>query len=134
MTTVLLIDDDRLIRAVYGDALRDDGFEVVCAESAEAAVTCLLKGAKFDLVVTDILLARMDGWELLRFIRQELKLDEMQLPVIVISAVDSPELEGRALHRGANGCLIKPVHPIEKLTSLARTLTGRMRSKYHDGA
>ena len=132
MTRILLIDDDRGIREMYAACLKPSGFEVVQADSGESGLDFLLRGEKFDLVITDIMMAKMDGWELLATIREKLKLDDLKLPVIVISAFDSAELEAKAFHRGANGYLIKPIRPLSKLVELARVHTGQARSKFHD--
>jgi CheY-like chemotaxis protein len=82
------------------------------------------------LIVTDIMMAKMDGWEFLDTIRKELRLDDLVLPVIVISAFESDTLVAKALQHGANGCLTKPIRPLSKLTKLARIHTGRLRSKF----
>lgn len=132
MERVLLIDDDRAIRRMYADCLRAEAFEVIEEDSAESGLDHLLKGEKFDLVITDIMMAKMDGWELLETIRRKLNLDDVKLPVIVISAFNSAELEARAFHLGANGCLTKPILPLAKLTSMAKVQTGRARSKYNE--
>jgi CheY-like chemotaxis protein len=117
---------------MYADCLRAEKFEVVEEDSAEAGLEHLLKGEGFDLVITDIMMAKMDGWELLDTIRKKLSLDDVKLPVIVISAFDSAELEAKAFHRGANGCLVKPISPLAKLLNMAKIQTGRVRSKYNE--
>ena len=132
MARILLIDDDRLIRRQYSDGLRSEQFEVVEVGSAEDGLDILLRGEKFDLIITDIMLAKMGGWELLDTIRGELGLNELILPVIVISAFDCAEIEVKALHRGANGYLIKPIIPLSKLTNMAKIHTGLVKGKYLD--
>ena len=129
---MLLIDDDRGIREMYATCLRSSGFEVVQAGSGESGLDYLLREEHFDAVVTDVMMAKMDGWELLATIREKLKRDELALPVIVISAFDSAELEAKAFHRGANGYLIKPIRPISRLVEMVRVHTGQARSKFHD--
>ena len=132
MERVLLIDDDRAIRRMYADCLRAEAFEVTEEDSAENGLEHLLKGEKFDLAITDIMMDKMDGWELLDTIRKKLNLSDVVLPVIVVSAFDSAELEAKAFHRGANGCLTKPILPLARLISMAKIQTGRMRSRYNE--
>lgn len=132
MARILLIDDDQTIRHLYRDVLRASGEDVVDVGSAEEGLDLLIRGEKFDCVVTDIMMARMDGWDLLATIRQRLKLSDTQLPVIVVSAFESATLEMRAFHRGANGCLVKPIKPLTKLIQLVHVQTGRARSKFND--
>ena len=128
---VLLVDDDRMICRLYAKALRAEDFIVTECYAAEEALDRLLKGEIFDLLITDIMMAKMDGWELLDTVRKGLRLDALALPVIIISAFESSELEEKAFLRGASGCLIKPVVPLSKLINLAKIHTGRVRSKYH---
>lgn len=132
MARILLVDDDNTIRKMYTDILRSVDFDVKPVESAEEAIELLLEGEKFDLVITDIMLAKMDGWQLLHHIREHMKLDELKLPVIVISAFASAELETKAYRKGANGYLIKPIVPITRLTHMAKIQTGGLRSRFHE--
>jgi CheY-like chemotaxis protein len=126
---VLLIDDDDAIRRMYGDILKVEGFEVTSMASAQEALESLLKGDTYELVITDIMMARMDGWDLLKAIRTRLKLSELELPVIVMSAFDSGALEFKALQLGANGHFVKGT-PLQKLVHEAKIQTGLIRSHY----
>ena len=129
---VLIAEDDRAILRMYMDFLQADDYDVVGVTSAEDALELLVKGEHFDLVLTDIMMAKMDGWEFLNVIRQNLKLDELKLPVIVISAhFDSTTLRAKAFERGANGSYCKN-EPLSKLMHDVRIQTGRVRSKFSD--
>ena len=129
---IFLVDDEKLVRRMYESILQHDGFEVVPFDNAEDALELLMKGEPCDLVITDIMMAKMDGWEFLDSIRKELGHDDLTLPVIIISAFESDVLVVKALEHGANGCLTKPIRPLAKLTKLARIHTGRVRSKFDD--
>lgn len=129
---ILLVDDDQSIRKMYGDYLQAHGFDVVEESSALAALDRLMREEKFDLVITDIMMAKMDGWEFLGTIRKELKLNDLALPVIIVSAFESDTLEAKALGKGANGSFVKGSDPLSKLLRMARIQTGRERSKYSD--
>ena len=77
-------------------------------------------------------MAKMDGWELLRAIREDLGFDEMRLPVIVVSAhFDSDTLRAEAFRRGANATYTK-AQSLTKLLHEVRIQTGRLRSKFDD--
>lgn len=129
---ILLVDDDRMIRRMYSDLLESDGNEVVTEGSAIDALERLSKGEEFNLVVTDIMMAKMDGWELLHAIREDLGFGELQLPVIVISAhFDSDTLRAEAFRRGANSTYTK-AQPLTKLLQEVRIQTGRLRSRFDD--
>lgn len=129
-TQILLVDDDSSTRQMYSDFLAADGCDVVVVSSAIDALEHLYKGEKFDLVVTDIMMAKMDGWELLSTIRNELGYTDTQLPVIVMSAFSSANIETKAFHLGANAYYLKGEEPIAKLMQTVRILTGRVRSKF----
>jgi CheY-like chemotaxis protein len=63
--TVLLVEDDALLRSILAGALADEGFAVLTAENGEEAWTIASTlGSQLGLVVTDVLLPVMDGWEL----------------------------------------------------------------------
>jgi len=126
---VLLIDDDDAIRRLYGDILRSEGFDITPMASAQAALESLLKGDTYDLVITDIMMAKMDGWDLLQAIRKRLGISELKLPVIVMSAFESGALEFKALQYGANGHYVKGT-PVQKLIREAKIQTGLIRSNY----
>jgi len=129
---ILLVDDDRMIRRMYSDLLEADGNEVVTEGLAIDALERLNNGEEFNLVVTDIMMAKMDGWELLRAIREDLGFDEMRLPVIVVSAhFDSDTLRAEAFRRGANATYTK-AQSLTKLLHEVRIQTGRLRSKFDD--
>ncbi len=125
---VLVIDDDRLILSMYSDFLRKSGFVVEEAQSGEDGLAILIeKGGMIDVVVTDVMMARMNGWELLDYIRQELGLDETTLPVIVMSAVESVDLDMEYMRHRANDWLTKPIRPMGKLTHKIRLHLGETR-------
>lgn len=126
---ILLIDDDKSIRKLYCELLSTAGFVVTDAASAQDGLEHLLHGEEFDLIITDIMMAKMDGWELLTVIRKNLKLDALKLPVIVMSAFESNTLEMKALQYGANGCYVKGT-PLQKLIREVKIQTGLMRSDF----
>jgi CheY-like chemotaxis protein len=129
---ILLVDDDRMIRRMYRDFLEADGNEVVAESAAVDALERLQNGEVFNLVVTDVMMARMDGWELLRAIREDLGFGELELPVIVVSAhFDSDTLRVEAFRCGANSTYTK-AQPLSALLQEVRVQTGRQRSKFDD--
>ena len=68
MARILIVDDEKSIRRTLGEFLRAAGYEVIEAEDADVALQ-RLREAEFDVVVTDIILPRVTGVELLRRIR-----------------------------------------------------------------
>lgn len=118
---ILLIDDDRFARQVYGDYLQAGGFEVETASTGEDGVA-LLEHARFDVVVTDMILPGLDGLGVLAEAR---RLDP-DVGVIVITALDMVDPAVRAIKSGAFDYLVKPVSPEALQLSVTRCIDHRL--------
>ena len=112
MKKVLLVDDDREIRLVLNQGLSRcaDSFAVRMAGDGIEALECL-RSQEISLVVTDLKMPRMDGFELLAVIMESYP----DIPVIVISGFSSPNMQRLARQGGAVAFIAKPF-PIESLT------------------
>ena len=106
---VLLVDDEEGVRSAYEEALTYAGHEVVAAHSGEAALAVFAPG-RFDLLVTDLSMDGMSGYELARAIRQR----DPTLPVILLSGWAVEQREEQVRQAGIDRILIKPC-PIEQL-------------------
>jgi two-component system chemotaxis response regulator CheY len=84
-TTILVVDDDDAIREIVGDALEEEGYSVLRAENGAAALEVLRSAARPLLVLLDMMMPVMNGWEFLTALEAHDKL--ANLPVVVISAV-----------------------------------------------
>ncbi len=104
MSSVLLVDDEQSIRATLGEFLRGDGYEVEVAKDAEAAKT-LLQERVFDVVVSDIVLPRISGVDLLHFIREAAP----HVQVIMMTGEPTVETSTEAVRARAADYLTKPV-------------------------
>jgi DNA-binding response OmpR family regulator len=98
---VLIVDDERAILTVLGIRLRVSGYDVVTASNGEQALD-LVKSRCPDIVLLDVIMPGMDGFEVLQKLRAV-----SELPVIVISA--KSENVRKALSLGANDFLAKPL-------------------------
>ena len=114
---VLFVDDDGATRKAMAMGLRQDGFEVQVAPSAEEALPLVL-AESFSALVTDVVMGGMSGIGLLRKVR-ELK---PALPVIVITGQGSVEAAVEAMQEGARDYLSKPVRFDELVRVLRRVL------------
>jgi CheY-like chemotaxis protein len=86
-----VVDDDDAIRDVISEVLRDDGYDVVGARNGEQALHELRKERHPDLVLLDLMMPIMSGWELLEQIQNS---DELsRIPVVVVSAMGAPGVE-----------------------------------------
>ena len=99
--TVLVVDDEVLIRDLLGDTLQAIGYEVETAEGFDAAVK-ILKGKNIDVVITDIMMPVKSGVDLIKLIKEQYP----QVPVLAISGKGVPQQS--VFDAGADGFLTKP--------------------------
>lgn len=112
MPNILLIEDDEFIRSLLGDKFRSAGYEVKEARDGKEGLE-KLKQEKPDVVLLDLLMPVMDGFEVLKTIRQDKEL--ASLPVIVLSNVDQKTDLDRAMALGATDYLIKVYNTPEEI-------------------
>ncbi len=124
---ILVVDDDWFARQVYADGLARDGLEVDSAESAEAALERLAE-ARYDVLVTDVVMPGMDGLELL----DRVKRNHPGLEVIVLTSVNAVDTAVRALRAGAWHYLVKPVGADALALEICRCLERRRLMREHE--
>ena len=101
---ILLIDDDPDFSSMLRSLLGGRDFEVHSAYSGEEGIQACRDG-EFDVIILDLLMPEMDGWEVCERIRTF-----SDVPVMILSALGAPASVARALDAGADDYLIKPVH------------------------
>jgi CheY-like chemotaxis protein len=110
--TVLVVDDDRDIRDALTQILTEEGFEVTEAGNGQQALAEIARKTP-DLVLLDLMMPVMNGWQVLQTLRQSAELSK--LPVVVLSAIE------------AHGCadyIQKPVS-LDRLLTLLDTIRAR---------
>ncbi|HJO23346.1 MAG: sigma-54 dependent transcriptional regulator [Myxococcota bacterium] len=112
---ILLIDDDDALRESLELVLAAEGYEVVGAEDAGAALT-QVEACSYDVILCDLRMPGVDGMDLLPRLRQHLP----QAPVIMMSAYGTEELALEAMNRGAADYLPKPFQPSEAIFALRK--------------
>ena len=120
MARILLVDDEKVARAVYGDYLTDAGHEVHAVSGVTEARAALALHS-FDLVVTDLILPQGDGMEILRYTKER----HPDIEVVLITALDKVGPAVRAIKSGAAEYLVKPVRPEVLRHAVSRALTTR---------
>ena len=125
---ILVVDDEKNILKVVSLTLKDQGYGVETAQSAEEALEKFQRGA-FDLVVTDLKLPGRSGAELLT----ELRSDHPDFPVIVITAFGTIENAVDAMKKGAFNYLTKPINP-DELVTVAREALEKVDLKRENAA
>ena len=112
---VLIVDDEKNMRRSLETMLREEGYGVRAAESAEEALR-LIEENDFFMVVTDARLGGMTGYEFLGKIRKQWP----ELPSLMITAFATPKLAVEAIKAGAIDYLAKPFEPEELFHAVAR--------------
>lgn len=107
MTKLLLVDDDPHIRELVRVFLSKEGFEVLEAGDGVEALE-VLESATPDLVILDIMMPHMDGWQLARELREH-----YDFPVLMLTAVGETSNKIRGFELGADDYLVKPFEPLE---------------------
>ncbi|MGY1624144.1 response regulator [Geodermatophilus sp. SYSU D00965] len=125
---LLVVEDDDPIRTALRWALEDEGYDVAEAVSGEEAVAVVATAAP-DLMVVDLMLGPMDGFEVIREVRRD-----HDLPIIVVSArADTLDIVA-ALEAGADDYVTKPFQ-VKEITARLRALRRRAGSgSAHDNA
>ncbi len=116
---VLLADDNADLRAYIARLLAERGYEVTTAADGEAALAAA-RSAKPDLLVTDVMMPGLDGFELLRAIRGDASLRD--LPIIMLSARAGEEAKVEGLDAGADDYLTKPFSARELLARVSANI------------
>ncbi|MBI2458222.1 MAG: response regulator, partial [candidate division NC10 bacterium] len=115
---VLLVENEALLRGQMAEALRDAGFTVLEAPTGTEALAAL-DAQPPDLLVLDIVLPDMEGWEVLTRVRDEGR--TRALPVLILTGVDSVQAD-EAVARGADEFLTKPVSAQVLVDTVGRLL------------
>ena len=110
--TILVIDDDRNILAIIEMYLKKEGYEVVTCERGDTAIEAFRKAAP-SLVVLDVMLPGMDGWEVLAKLREE-----SAVPVIMLTAKGDTTDRIQGLDLGADDYMAKPFEAKELIARI----------------
>jgi DNA-binding response OmpR family regulator len=125
-TKVLAIDDDSAMTELVAILLRSHGFEVITANNGLDGVECA-RNQFPDIVILDLMMPELDGWNVCRSIRSFSK-----IPIVILSAIDNPGSVSSALDAGADDYLIKPVPTgvlIAHINNLARRAIAQRDSR-----
>ncbi|MBC5765517.1 protein kinase domain-containing protein [Ramlibacter albus] len=124
MTTILIVEDDDAIRNNIGRLLRLEGYDIVAAVNGREGLE-LARELKPDVVITDVSMPEMDGFELLEAIRAERALSATS--VMMLTALDDRASMRRGMTSGADDYLAKPFTRVELLEALEGLFKKRTR-------
>jgi DNA-binding response OmpR family regulator len=118
--TILIVEDDALFQSVYCTRLEEEGYNVKVAGNGEEALQ-EMEAAPPDLILLDIILPRLSGFEVLERLRADARF--AQIPVIILSNRSEPKDIERGLGAGANDYLVKTTtHPKEVFRKIRQHL------------
>jgi two-component system OmpR family response regulator len=121
MTRILVVDDDPHIRELVEVFLVQEGFEVVTATDGMHALE-QLESSPADLVILDIMMPRMDGWELCKELREH-----YDMPLLMLTAKGETMQKVKGFQLGTDDYMVKPFEPVE-LVARVKALLKRYRS------
>lgn len=117
--TILIVEDDPDLREALADTLALTDFSYLLAEDGQQAIQ-LLQSKSIDMVVSDVNMPEVDGYQLLQWVRQHAP----QLPVLLMTAYGSVSQAVEAMKQGAVDYLVKPFEPDALLAEIRRVLQG----------
>ncbi len=109
---ILVVEDEPNVRVLLEVLLTKEGYKVVSATNGEEALS-LIDQTQPDLIVTDLMMAKMDGFELTRRIRKQPNFDPV--PILMLTAKGEPVDKYQGFSEGADDYLTKPFDPVELL-------------------
>jgi DNA-binding response OmpR family regulator len=124
-TTILVVDDRANVRLLLEEFLSSQGFAIVTSSNGQDALE-LARRARPDLILLDIMMPKMDGYEFLAHYRQEYR-----TPIIIITAKEEETDAVRGLDLGADDYIIKPFR-MRELASRIRAVLRRFQGNHTD--
>jgi CheY-like chemotaxis protein len=115
MARILVVDDEAFVRMYLEEVLCDEGHEVRSARDGREALEALREGPVPDVILLDLMMPGMNGWEFRRAQMQDPHISE--IPVVVVSGAGDVHAEARQL--GARAALTKPFRSGQLLATLA---------------
>jgi len=101
--SILVIDNDPSTAAVFKKLLMSKDYHVLTTNSSKESLD-IVQRVMLDLIILDLLMPEMDGWQLCKAIREMTR-----TPILIISAIESSEIITKTLNLGADDYLVKPV-------------------------
>lgn len=125
---IVVVDDDEKITSLLRRSLAFEGYEVATANDGQEGLH-MMAAQMPDLVVLDVMMPRLDGWEVCRRLRES----GSQVPVLMLTAKDEVKDRVKGLDLGADDYLVKPF-ALEELLARVRALLRRKPDKQEERA
>jgi DNA-binding response OmpR family regulator len=118
---ILIVDDDKTLLRFVGEYLEEDGYEVVTADRGPKALRAFFEGRP-DLVILDVMMPGMDGWEVCARLREL-----ADTPIIMLTAKTEEADKLRGFRLGVDDYITKPFS-LDELGARTRAILGRTKS------
>lgn len=123
MTKIMLVEDDKSLREIYGIRLVAEGYQIVSAGDGEEALAMAIK-EKPDLIISDVMMPKISGFDMLDILRSTPETKDMK--VIMMTALSSEDQRARGEALGANKYLVKSQVGIEDVVRAVHEVLGDM--------
>lgn len=124
MAKILIIEDDPFLLSVLADKLKEDGFDVESSSDGEDGLV-KIKSDKFDLVLLDMVLPKIDGFKVL----EEAKSLSLKTPIIVLSNLYDKNSMDKAIVSGAREYIVKAYNTPEDIAVKIKNFLAREAKK-----
>ena len=118
MKRIMVVDDDKIV-CIMAKSVLQNTYEVITMSKGAEALK-FLEESTCDLILLDIYMPDMDGFEIMEKIRQNEKCSE--IPIVFLTAKSDAETESRCLEAGASDYIVKPFAPIAMLSRISRIM------------
>ncbi|HEY4518290.1 MAG TPA: response regulator [Candidatus Paceibacterota bacterium] len=120
--SILIIEDDRFLREIAGQKLEAEGFAVMSATNGKEALEILATKARPNIIVLDLILPGMSGYEILEKVKQDVNLKD--IPVLILSNLGQEEDIDKAKKLGATDYLVKAHFSFAEIIKKIREIVG----------
>lgn len=120
MTKVLIVDDSKLVIIMIKKYLAPDGYEIITANGGREALNILETGANPDLILLDVVMDDIDGFQLIEKIKSNPETKD--IPTLFVTSLDKGSDISKGLELGAEDYIIKPFTQNEIQSKVKRNL------------
>ncbi len=117
MKTILFIEDESALQKTFSDMLLQEGYEIISAPDGQSGLR-LAKTKKPDLILLDLILPEMHGFDVLKFLKQDTETKD--IPVIVLTNLEQAEDIERVLAFGVTTYLVKSNYSLKEILGKIR--------------
>ena len=121
MKTILFIEDESALQKTFGEILSQEGYEVISALDGEVGLR-LAKIKKPDLILLDLILPKINGFEVLKKFKEET--ETKSIPIIVLTNLEGIEDVKGAIELGAQTYLVKTQYTLEEVVEKIKSALG----------